>query len=267
MSRLLVLKLGGSLITDKSRPYSLRTETIKAVSREIKGCLDDKLVNQLIVVHGVGSYGHPPVIEHKLHKGFIDPDQLLPLSRTQNKVGELRDVLTSSLQDAGIPIILFHTSSIASAEKGRIVSMHLDAVRGFLKVGMVPVLGGDMVSDSAMGFSVGSGDQVASILAREFHATDLVFATDVAGVYESDPKLKPEARLIRELSLGNLQSLSAGNAVVDASGAMRGKLTNLEGLRDELRAGLRVNIISMMEPGRLRRLLSGEEVEGTQITV
>jgi isopentenyl phosphate kinase len=144
--------------------------------------------------------------------------------------------------------------------------MHLDAVKGFLKIGMIPVLGGDMVQDSAMGFSVGSGDQVANILARELHATDLVFATDVAGVYDGDPKLNPKARLIKELSLRDLRSLSTSNAVVDASGAMRGKLNNLEALSGELEAGLRTTIISMREPGRLRRLLNGEEVEGTRIT-
>ena len=115
MDRVLVLKLGGSLITDKTTPYSLRDGTIKAVSKEIKECLDRKLVDQLVIVHGVGSYGHPPVIEHKLYKGFIDPRQLMPISRTQSKVNELREVLCSKLQDAGIPVNLFHTSSIASA--------------------------------------------------------------------------------------------------------------------------------------------------------
>jgi isopentenyl phosphate kinase len=262
---MLILKLGGSLITDKSRPYSLRNETIKTVSVEIKECLDRKLVDQLVIVHGVGSYGHPPVIEHKLYKGFIDPLQLMPISRTQSKVNELREVLCKNLQDVGIPVNLFHTSSIASAKQGRIVSMHLEAVKGFMKVGMVPMLGGDMVHDAVMGFCVGSGDQVATILAKELHATDLIFATDVPGVYDSDPKSNPNAKLIKELSLGDLKHLSASDSGMDASGAMHGKVTNLEGLRGELKDGLRTSIISMMEPGRLSRLLTGEPVERTKI--
>jgi isopentenyl phosphate kinase len=265
LARLLVLKLGGSLITDKSRPYSLRAETIKAVSREIKRCLDEKLVDRMLIVHGVGSYGHPPVMEHKLYKGFIDPGQLLPLSKTQTKVAELRQILMTSLQEVGIPVILFHPSSMVVAEKGRITSMHLDPMMGFYKAGMVPVMGGDMVSDSATSFCVGSGDQIAAILAREFHATDLIFATDVKGVYDGDPKGRADARLIEELSLGDLEHLSARTVMTDASGAMRGKLANLEPLREEMRAGLRTAVISMMEPGRLRGLLEGEETEGTRI--
>jgi isopentenyl phosphate kinase len=189
----------------------------------------------------------------------------LPLSRTQSKVNELRAALTSHLQDAGIPVNLFHTSSIAAAERGRIVSMDLDAVQGFLKVGMVPVLGGDMVQDSVMGFCVGSGDQVAAIIAKELHATDLVFATDVAGVYDADPKVVPSVRLIEELSLGDLDVISASAAKGDASGAMRGKLAALSSLRPELEGGMRMAIISMMAPGRLKGLLRGEAIEGTRI--
>jgi isopentenyl phosphate kinase len=144
--------------------------------------------------------------------------------------------------------------------------MDLAAVRGFMGVGMVPVLGGDMVHDSLMGFSVGSGDQVAVILAKELGASDLVLATDVAGVYDADPKANPDARLVRELSLtGSGDLAGAGDARKDASGAMRGKLSALAALSPELHGGLNMAIISMMEPGRLRALLRGDPVDATRI--
>jgi len=266
LGRLLVLKLGGSLITDKSQPYCLRGETLKAAAAEIKECIEEGLINRLIVVHGVGSYGHPPVIQYKLYKGFIDPAQLLPLSRTQSKVNELRGAVTFSLQEEGIAVNLLHTSSISTAQNGRIVKMDLEAVKGFLDIGMVPVLGGDVVYDQEMGFSIGSGDQVAAILVKELKATDLIFATDVAGVFDADPKVAPGARLIKELSLSNLDMLASASSVKgDASGAMKGKLSALTGLRPELNAGLRMGIISMMKPGRLKEILGGGSVEGTLI--
>jgi isopentenyl phosphate kinase len=265
MGRTLVLKLGGSLLTDKAQPYSLRKDVLGQAAAEVRSCLDQGLVSRLVVVHGVGSYGHPPVIQHKLYKGFIDPGQLLPLSRTQSKVNELRAEVTSSLQDQGIAVNLFHTSSIASARKGRITSLDLAAVKGFLDIGMVPVLGGDMVFDSDMGFSVGSGDQVAAILARELEATDLVFATDVAGVFDADPKLRADAKLLRRVSLGALNDIPSGGEARDASGAMRGKLLALQILAPELRLGMRMAIISMMKAGNLAKLLRGEPVDSTAI--
>jgi len=264
LGRVLVLKLGGSLITDKSKPYRLRGNVLKAAAREAAGILKDGTVERLVVVHGVGSYGHPPVIEHKLYKGFIDPSQLLPLSKTQTKVNELRAEVTKALQDEGVAVNLFHVSSIAVAKRGRITSMMLDAVKGYVKVGMIPVLGGDVVADSEMGFSVGSGDQVAAILAKELGATDLVFATDVDGVYDSDPKKNPAARLIPEVSLSRGLASATGTSG-DASGAMKGKIGAIAELAPEMNEGLNVSIISMMEPGRLSGLLRGEPVKATRI--
>ncbi len=263
---MLVLKLGGSLLTDKSQPYSLRSEVLRSVSAEIRSCIEQGLIQKLVIVHGVGSYGHPPVIQYKLHKGFIDRSQLLPLSRTQTKVNELRAAITISLQDVGIPVNLFHTSSIAMAKRGKIVSMELKAVKGYLEIGMVPVLGGDVVSDEDMGFSIGSGDQVAAIMARELGATDLVLATDVAGVFDKDPKTFPGARFQPWISLTQLDEISSSvGGRSDASGAMRGKLLALTSLREELQGGLNMHIISMSEPGKLTKLLKGEQVEATQI--
>ena len=261
-----MLKLGGSLLTDKSQPYSLRMDVLKVACAEVASCLRSGLIDKLVVVHGVGSYGHPPVIQYKLYKGFIDSAQLLPLSRTQSKVNELRAAVTSCLQDEGLAVNLFHTSSIAVAKKGRIQTMDLEAVRGFLEIGMVPVLGGDMVRDSEMGFSVGSGDQVAAILTKQLKASELVFATDVSGVYDSDPKSSRNAKLVADVSLTSLGNVDlAGGSQGDASGAMRGKLLALADLAPELERGLRMSIISMMEPGRLTRLLRGEPVEHTSI--
>ena len=88
----------------------------------------------------------------------------------------------------------------------------------------------------------------------------------VDGVYDSDPKKNPKARLIPEVSLSHgvaLASITSG----DASGAMKGKIGALSDLATEIEAGLNVAIISMMTPGRLSRLLRREPVTATRIIV
>ena len=123
-----------------------------------------------------------------------------------------------------------------------------------------------MMHDTEMGFSVGNGDQVAVMLAKELKATDLVFATDVAGVFDADPKVALGASLINELSLSNLGMIASANGTKgDASGAMRGKISALASLESELRGGLRMAVISMMTRGRLSALLRGELVDATMI--
>ena len=140
MQDITVIKLGGSLITDKSKPYTLREETIVAVCAEIKEAMDSNLGGRFVIVQGVGSYGHPPVIQHKLYKGFIDPAQLLPLSKTQSKVDELRAALIKRLQDNDIPVIHIAASSVFTSTKAKLDPYNLKPLTGYMSVGMVPLI-------------------------------------------------------------------------------------------------------------------------------
>ncbi len=265
-----MLKLGGALITDKSKPYSFRSEILNSAAREIRECMDEGLIESLVLVQGVGSYGHPPVLEHKLHKGFQGPKQLLPLSWTQAKVAELRTLVVKALYDAGIPVCLVYPSSMMVSEKTRITRYFLEPVERFLSMGMVPLLGGDILTDSAMGFSVGSGDPMLSLVARELGAKRVVYASDVSGIYDTDPKLNPDAVLFDKVNLSNLDDAikKMGKAgVEDASGTMKGKVASIEPIRDLIQKGLDVSITSMMEYGSLKGLLNGDRSNSTRIIV
>jgi isopentenyl phosphate kinase len=178
---LTVIKLGGSLLTDKSKPYEARKSVIQSIAREIKSCVDEDLIENLVIVHGVGSFGHPPVLEYKLHKGYTGPEQFIPLSKTQRVVNEFRHIITKEFQEAGLPVNLLHPSSMVVAEKMRIIKSFFEPLEGWLSLGMIPLLGGDLLYDAAMGFSVGSGDLLAVELARKLEAKQLFYAMDVAG--------------------------------------------------------------------------------------
>lgn len=267
---LTVIKLGGSLLTDKSKPYEARKSVIRSVTRELKTCTDDGLIKSLVVVQGVGSYGHPPILEHNLHKGFKGPEQLIPLSNTQRIVNEFRQVVESEFQQAGLPVNLFHPSSMVVAEKMRIVKYFLDPLKGYLSLGMVPLLGGDMLYDTAMGFSVGSGDQLAVLMARELEAKRLIFAMDVGGIYTGNPKTDPKASIIEEVNLNDIDKVLARigpSTTVDASGAIKGKLASIAQARDLVKAGLEVTLLSMMKQGSLIALLKGQSVTCTRVVV
>lgn len=268
-SELSIIKLGGALLTDKSVPYTAREAIIRAVAREIKECLDSGLLKSLILLNGVGSFGHPPVLEHRLHKGFQSPEQLLPLCNTFRIVNEFRNMIITHLQEAEIPVVLFHPSSLTVAEKMRMTRYFLEPVKGYMSVGLIPLLGGDMLYDSVMGWSVGSADQLGVILAQELNAKRLIFATDVSGIYEGDPKVHPNAQLMEEVNLNELDDAleTMGMGADDASGAMKGKLKALIPAKDLIEKGLKISIISMMEYGNLKALLKGNQAQSTRITV
>ncbi|RDE11709.1 MAG: amino acid kinase [Candidatus Thorarchaeota archaeon] len=267
---LTVIKLGGSLLTDKSKPYEARKAVIKSVTRELKTCVDEGLIKSLVAVQGVGSYGHPPILEHGLHKGFKGPEQLIPLSKTQRIVNEFREMVAGEFHLAGLPVNLLHPSSMVVAEKMRITKYFLDPLKGYLSLGMVPLLGGDMLYDTAMGFSVGSGDQLAVLLARELSAKRLIFAMDVAGIYTGNPKTDPKASVIKEVNLNETDKVLAqmgSSGTVDASGAIKGKLAAIAQVKDLVGAGLQVTLLSMMKQGNLLALLRGQTVACTHVVV
>ena len=268
LEEILVLKLGGSLLTDKSTPYKLRVVVIDRVATEIKECIDLELIKSLVIVHGVGSFGHPPVLQYNLHKGFKDKDQLISMSKTQQIVNKLRKTIASKFIDKGIPINLMHASSMVVGNKMVITDHAFESLKGFLSLGMVPLIGGDMMYDNSMGFSVCSGDQIAVLLSRVLNADQLMYATDVPGVYDQDPKLGRKAQLLNELNINDLDNILKKldeSSTTDASGRMRGKLVSLNSIKDLLKKGLKVAIYSMIEKDMLKKHLKGEKVELTRI--
>jgi isopentenyl phosphate kinase len=270
VKELTVMKLGGSLLTDKTKPYTYRKEVLQSVAREIAECLDEGLIQSLVLLHGVGSYGHPPVLKYNLHKGFLGPEQLLQLSKTQEGVATLRHIIVKELQNAGIPVCLMYPSSMVTSEKMQMTSYFLDPLKGFVSVGMIPLLGGDILIDSVMGWSVGSGDQLAVIIAKELGAKRLLFASDVAGIYEHDPKLEPAAVPIDTINLNDLEvalKRMGASSIDDASGGMKGKLKSIVAAKQLIKDALEVGLLSMMEYGALKALLKNDKCQCTRVVV
>ena len=265
---ILILKLGGSLLTDKSTPYKLKEETINTVCIEIKECIDLGLIKSLVIVHGVGSFGHPPVLKYNLHKGFKDKEQLISMSKTQQIVNDLRKTIAMNLLDKGIPVNLMHASSMVVGDKMVIVDQGFESLRGFLSLGMVPLIGGDMMYDNSMGFSVCGGDQIAVVLSHVLNAKLLMFATDVPGVYDQDPRSSPNAQIFKKLNIRNIDQILKKldeSDKVDVSGKMRGKLRSLVSIANQIKEGFEVVIFSMNEKDTLKKYLKGEEVILTRI--
>jgi len=268
--KITVIKLGGALITDKSTPYKMREDIIETAANEIKECIDLGLIEGLVIVHGVGSFGHPPVLKYELYKGFKNQRQLMHLSNTQQIVNQLRKKIAEIFQNNGIPINLLHASSMVIGNKMKITvePSNFEALKGYLSLGMVPLIGGDMMYDNIMGFSVCSGDQLSVVISREVKAHRLIFATDVAGIYDSDPKINKEASLMREINMNEVETIINQldeSKAADASGRMKGKLMTLISIKDLIKNGLEPVILSMMQPNILKNFLEGKDISVTRV--
>ena len=263
---LTIIKLGGALITDKNKPYTLRKDILKRVTQEIA-----EVLGPCIIVHGVGSFGHVPVIKRKLYAGFQDAKQLPELSQTMVEVFDLRMAVTKALQEAGLAPVVFLPSNIFFMTNGEISGHFSGGLRQYLDLGMTLLLGGDMCADDQRGFSVCSGDKVIHLLAQLLNPKHVIFATDVPGIYTADPKLDSKAKLIPKITLSRIhevEKLAEESVSPDITKGMRGKLEEIKGFKPILDAGANVAIIGMMKPGILRRYIQGDStVPCTRITL
>jgi isopentenyl phosphate kinase len=68
-NKLVFLKLGGSLITEKNEPSTPRIAVLDRLAAEIAQALDAEPGLRLLVGHGSGSFGHVPAREYQTKNG------------------------------------------------------------------------------------------------------------------------------------------------------------------------------------------------------
>jgi glutamate 5-kinase len=91
---------------------------------------------------------------------------------------------------------------------------------------------------------------------------------DVPGIYDDDPRANPKASLLKEIDIHDISQVLKGMkqiGKVDASGAMKGKLSTIGLAMDLIEEGLETTLLSMMEYGNLMAHLKGQEIDCTRI--
>ncbi len=258
---MMVLKLGGSVVTKKDAPMTADEWNIRRLAEEIAAAE----IRRLVVVHGGGSFGHPVAKRYGITEGFISHPQVLGFSKTHRAMVELSSLIVDALLDVAVSAVSVAPSSFIVTDEGRIGAVELDIVRRLVDLGIIPVLYGDAVLDRSRGFSILSGDQIAVRIAVDLDASRLLFGVDVDGVYTSNPKLDPEARLIERLPLDRLRGLVeiGGASTTDVTGGMLGKVSEAA---VAVEAGVDVHIVNASKPGVILKALRGEPVRGTILT-
>jgi isopentenyl phosphate kinase len=257
----IILKLGGSVITDKNGELAAKTEDINRIAEEIKRSNTESLV----IVHGGGSFGHPTAQKYGIKDGLKDPSQKLGFSETHHVMTVLNGLIMDALVWHEIPSLSITPSSCVVTENGRIKHFDETVLRRCIQMGFVPVLYGDAVLDEKMGFTVLSGDQLVAYLAVKLNAEKIVIGVDTDGLYEADPKVDKNAKPYLRLNLDQLKRVQAkfGKAqTTDVTGGMAGKIAELI---PAVEAGISVQIINATRNLRVLRGLTGERIEGTII--
>lgn len=243
-----VLKIGGSILTDKSGERGARSEEIERVAREVASGPHD-----LVLVHGAGSFGHIPARRYGLPLKF-SPEGLRV---THESVVRLNCLLLEALARAGVDSLPVHPLSCLTLSGGRIESFATEPVREMLENGIMPLLHGDVAMDQTQRVGIVSGDQLVSYLARALKAEVVAVGCNVDGVLLAG---RPLAEVKRS-DLPRIEGAVGESAGIDVTGGMRGKLDELLELADN---GINSMIFNASQEGNIIRALRGEAI-GTKI--
>lgn len=252
---MILIKLGGSVITDKSQYKKFNKEQTARLCREIA-----ESGRSVMIVHGAGSYGHVLAKRYAIQNGLVDFAQVSPAAMVHHDAMELGLLVTSELMAVGIPAASLSPGSCFVMDEGRLVVNDDEVIRRMSHVGIMPVTHGDVVMDRQKGFSIVSGDELMEVMARIFKPERIVFVSDIDGLYDSNPKENPEARMIPEVTQEILDGVSSDEDVDDVTGGVRNKMEAMLRMCSPDRDCVLVN---GTVPGRLLSLLRGEEVTCT----
>lgn len=254
---MILVKLGGSVITDKGKYRTFDGDTAGRLAAEISAAGET-----VILVHGAGSFGHMLAKEHRLHLGITDPSQLLGAAKVMTDVRELDLEMCRCLTENGTAVVPLPPTSCARMRDGALYEMDLEPFWRYLELGMVPMTFGDVVWDDARGMSICSGDQLMMALAKEFRPKKVIFVTDVDGVFSADPNNDKDAKLIRTVNKKVLDALPRTERNVDVTGSIFAKIQYMIEMADLTAECL---VLNGKVPGRLEAALRGEEVIASKV--
>lgn len=260
---MIFLKLGGSLITDKSRPETPRLEVIARISTEIAHAFNQHSNLRLVLGHGSGSFGHPPASRHKTHLGAASQAEWVGFAEVWSAAQRLNTMVIDSLIECGLPAIAFPPSSSAISKDRVILEMALEPIKRALDAGLLPVVHGDVTFDLTRGGTIVSTEKVFAYMASHLHPDRILLAGLDPGVYINFPESEEIFATVTEEDVPRIKFKKA--EAPDVTGGMWSKVQEALGLAREY-PGLEVRIFSGVEPGAVANaLLDGKP--GTLITM
>lgn len=247
---IVLVKLGGSLLTNKAKADTFRATVAKRLMRELDG------IPNLVLVHGAGSFGHTHVKASGLGDGPLNAQRRAGATRTMRALADLERRFAAAAP-AEMPLACVPLDG-ARRRAGRLSGFPGRHVKAAIAAGEIPVLHGSLVADDATGWSVLGGDDIMLLLAKALRPARVVFATDVDGVYDGDPS-EAGARLLAAVGAGS-RAGSAGRGT-DVTGRMAGKLRSAR----RIARLAPTSIVNGAVPGRLAAAARGRTVRGTRI--
>jgi len=266
-NEIILLKLGGSLLTDKDKPSSIREDVVKSAIQQI---IDAN--KKLILIHGGGSFGHPLAKKYSISAGINSsiPHQILGLTETHQSMNNFNSYLINLFLENKYPALSIQASSIFIKDSFKISTQSIDIIETALDLNILPILYGDIILDKQGSFSIISGDQIIFELCenlKKYQISKVIFVMETDGIFinDEDPKQK-SIKLATKLYLSDLENLNLADLgqKIDVTGGIQGKINSI---KEICKYNIPVQLINGLKEGYIYKSLKNEMINCTNILI
>jgi isopentenyl phosphate kinase len=277
MKELVFLKLGGSLITDKTKPYTPLLDVMDDLALQIATTLQTQPNLRLVLGHGAGSFGHVAASEYKTRDGYPKPSPLIHRQRDTTEdnywkgfaevwyqASSLNRYVMEALHKAGVRAVALPPSSSVISSDGQVAVWETTPLRMALAAQMVPVIFGDVVFDEVRGGTILSTENLFAFLVKALNPERILLAGLEQAVWEDFPARTRRIERITPQSFEQIKQGVGKSTAADVTGGMEAKVSEMLDLVKR-HPELKIQIFSGTEPGNLTRAITGDLL-GTEIS-
>lgn len=263
MTRLVFLKLGGSIITDKDQTNTPDLEKLDAIAHAIKKALDQDATLSLLIGHGSGSFGHHAAKKYGTRDGVSSKVEWQGFSEVALRARELNQIVMDWLVSGGINAVSISPFSGIQSNNRQVMSWDTSLLSDCLNHQLVPVIYGDVILDSQLGGTILSTEELFAFLAPQLKPEKILLAGLEEGVWKDFPHNTQLIQEIHPAGFAAMHNEIVGSGSPDVTGGMNSKIQTMLSLVKKLPA-LEVQVFSGQTPDNVFAVLMGAQ-KGTLI--
>lgn len=228
MKKLILIKFGGSLITNKTKTNVAKPDVIENLAKQVKEIVENNKNLSLIIATGAGGFGHPvaKIYENNLEKG---------LSFIKDAVKKINQIVVDSLINIGVSAFSVEPSKVSEYKNGKMFSLSDGFIVSLLEKNIIPVFHADLVKDQTIGISILSMDKFLVDLAiffknKNYEVGKVIFAGTTAGVVS---RVGTTIKKITKNDFPKIREVFYKGKEIDITGGMKYKVEQCLRLAEE----------------------------------
>jgi isopentenyl phosphate kinase len=257
MKDVILVKFGGSIITDKNVPYKPRLDVIRGLAKELKKVTKASIV----LAHGSGSFGHTSAEKFGGKRGYKSKWGIAKVARDAM---EINRIVMDILIEEGLPAVSLRPMSMMITDAGKLKNNLFEIIEETLKQELMPVVYGDVLFDKKWKTTIYSGETTLNeigiyLMRKGFKVGKIIQVGETNGVYDDKGKTIPS---INKRNWKTIEHYILNSKRADVTGGMKHKIENALGIADK---GIETWITSGIIPREFNHALRGKNIHGTII--